>query len=106
MIIKIFAFLTLFLASAISRADGSTGNGVIRAVHFYLGHTGVLISHSYLIDPEACGSAAWIILSDTYPHYKDVYALLLAAKLSGQPVNITVSGCLQGYPSLRSVVLS
>jgi hypothetical protein len=106
MINRLFIFLALAFFSATSHADGTTGAGLVRMLHFYNGHTGLLIAHANLIDPDACGSGSYIILSDTYPHYKDVYAMLLAAKISGQPVTIYVSGCLQGYPQLRHISLA
>lgn len=106
MINRLISFFILAFASVTCSADGTTGAGMIRIIQFYNGHVGVLIRHASVINPDGCGAADWIIMADTYPHYKDAYALLLAAKISGQPVTIDVSGCLQGYPQLRNVTLS
>lgn len=106
MVKRFILLLALSLISATASADGTTGSGIVRMLHFYTGHTGLLIIHSNMMDPDACGSTAYIILPDNHAHYKDIYALLLAAKLSGQSVTINVSGCLQGYPQLRNIWLS
>jgi hypothetical protein len=101
---KLFLALAL-CASATAHAEGSSGAGTVNLVYFYEGHTGALITHSNQINPDGCASAAHFLLSDTYVKYKEVYALLLAANLSGKKVSISVSGCLQGFPLIKHVAL-
>jgi hypothetical protein len=57
-------------------------------------------------DPVKPGNA-WFAVSRTQYGAKDAYAMLLAAKLSGQAVNISTNGTLScTYPTASSVWIS
>jgi len=84
-------------------AGALTGNEQITAIHFYEGHTGVLIRLNTMIDPDKCGRTDWYILRDDYPHFKDSYSLFLASYLANKPVQLAVDGCVQGLPSIRHI---
>lgn len=101
---KLFLVLSVSVSS-LAYAEGSVGAGTINLVYFYQEHTGVLITHSNQINPDGCASNAHFILRDTHPHYKNVYAMLLAANLSGKKVSIGLSGCHEGFPNIKHVAV-
>jgi hypothetical protein len=74
--------------------------GKVMVVQFWEGHTGVLIRLSKTGDPEGCGRADYLIVQDTHPHYKDLYAMLLTSQVSRQTISLGVSGCFQGFPNV------
>ena len=104
--LAIFALPFLALMSSFAAADGSAPAGDINTIYFYEGHTGVLIQHSFMSDPDKCGRQDFYILPDTHSHFKEVYALLLAAQTAGKKVSFTLSGCHQGIPAIRNVAIA
>lgn len=93
----------LMLSSIFAVAAGPAGNKPVKIIHYYDGHTGVLIQQPDMLDPDSCGRKEWYILRDTHPHYKEIYSLILAAHISGQPLEFYLAGCLQGLPSIAHV---
>jgi len=77
-LISLLLILASFTISFNVNAQGSTGYGELGSMLFWEGHTGLLIRHSNMQDPDECGRSDWFILSDTYPFFEEVYALLFA----------------------------
>ena len=102
---KLLAFFGFSFFSSISLAEQSTSAGDINTIYFYLTHTGVLIQHSTMIDPDSCGRKDYYILPGAHPHFKEVYSLLLAAHMANKKVSLTISGCHQGIPAITHVSL-
>lgn len=98
---KAFALASLLMASPLSFASGSTPNGMVTDIVFFHGHTGILIKHTAMSDPDGCGRSDYFILPDTYFRFKEAYAALLAANLANKQVGFTVSGCMQGLPMIE-----
>ena len=91
-----------FLAPA--NAGRETIVAPIKQLYYYEGHTGALVRQDQMIDPDACGRSDLYILRKDHPHYKELTALLMASHLSGQPLGLYLSGCVQGLPSIIHVV--
>lgn len=94
------------MASPLSFASGSTPNGTITDILLYQSHAGILVKHSAMSDPDACGRSDYFILPDTYARFKEAYAILLAANLANKQVAITVSGCLQDLPVIQHLSIT
>jgi hypothetical protein len=90
----------LLLAFATGAKAGGDFTGRIQSLHFYQGHVGVLVQLDHMADPDSCGRSDWFILADSHPHYKDIYAMLLAQRIGGGSIRVIVSGCVQGLPSI------
>jgi hypothetical protein len=103
---KLLAFLSFSFFSSISLAEQSVPAGDVNTIYFYLMHTGVLVQHTTMIDPDACGRKDFYILPDTHPHFKEVYSLLLATQMASKKVSFTISGCHQGIPAITHVALA
>jgi hypothetical protein len=86
-----------------SKADASTPVGDIMVVHMWEGHTGILVRVSTMINPDACANPAYMILRDSYPHYKELYALLLASVATSKQIVVTVGGCYEGFPAIKNI---
>lgn len=102
---KCFIATCLLLVSHMSFAGATTPAGQITKIGLYDGHTGILITHAYLMDPDQCGRQDIYILPQTHPHYKEAYSLLLAAQMAGKKVELTISGCHQGIPAIKHIYL-
>jgi hypothetical protein len=100
---RLFFLFVLFFFSCHANAEGAY-TGKIIEIQFFQGHVGVLVALDNMGDPDKCGRSDHLILAGTHPHYKDIYALLLAQKLTGSPVRLHVAGCVQGLPSIIHVV--
>lgn len=83
-----------------AHAEGQVPAGKIKDILFYEGHTGVLIVHERMSDPDKCGRQDFFILRQVHPLFKEMYAALLSAHIAGQPLSMTLSGCHQGLPSV------
>lgn len=106
---KKLGFAVLFFMSAISfkiLAAGGVDPGDINFLLFYKGHSGLLIKHQYHIDPDNCGRRDYYILSDSHPHFSQIYALILAAQTAGKKVSFNVDGCHEGIPAIVHVGLA
>jgi hypothetical protein len=97
--------VALMSTSSLSWAEGTTQAGAVTAIQFYEGHTGILIRHTNMMDPDQCGRADWFILPDTHSHFKQAYATLLTANVTNKKISINVSGCLQGIPQIRHITV-
>jgi hypothetical protein len=96
---KSLALVFAILVSTVCRADTVT-TGQVVLIQFWQNHTGVLVRLSTMSDPDQCGRADWYIVPDTHPHYKDIYALLLATRFSDHQLTVVTSGCYEGLPAI------
>lgn len=106
---KLVKSLTLALLLSLTAgkcfAVGTAPTAPIKYILYYEGHVGVLIvPDTALINPDACDRKDYYILRNTHPLYKEMTGLLLAAHMSGQPLSITVNGCVQGLPSVVNIL--
>ena len=93
----------LFLLPGVVLADGGTGPGKITNLQFFEGHSGLLVRHATMLDPDNCGRRDWFILRSQHPFFREIYSLLLAANTSGKTVYLFISGCHEGMPSIKHV---
>lgn len=96
------ALLAALYASVALAASGSN-TGRITTLLWYEGHSGLLIRQEGMTDLAACGRADYYIVDDSNPRIKDIYAMLMLAYTTENPVSITVSECTQGLGRVRHV---
>ncbi|QDO85853.1 hypothetical protein FM037_24570 [Shewanella psychropiezotolerans] len=101
--IKYLIVFALCLLPITASAAGSIASGHITMMLLYDGHTGVLLKHTNLADPDSCGRSDYIILPDTYSHFSEAYSLLLASYMADKKISFTVSGCYQGIPAIQHI---
>lgn len=102
-VVKALFMVYLGAHSLTVSAAGSIASGHITMMMLYEGHTGVLLKHTNLADPDSCGRNDYFILPDTYPHFSEAYSLLLASYMADKKINFTVSGCHQGIPAIKHI---
>lgn len=98
-------FLT-FLQGTSSFAATGSNVGSVYSMTWYEAHDGLLVRQTGMTDLGGCGRADYFILDRSHIHFKETYALLLAAHMSDQPVSIDVDGCHQGISRIRHVTSS
>lgn len=103
--LKALLLALIALSMPMSYATGTTPPSTVNRLFLYEGHTGILVNISGMMDPDACGRQDWFILPNSYNRYKEAYAMLLAAKVSGQRITIVISGCYEGMPQIRHIDL-
>lgn len=107
--VKFFPFAIAIAISSLplslARADTGTYDDVINRMMNYQGHAGVLLNQSVMIDPQSCGRTDWYVLLKSNEHFKESYALLLAAHVSGRKVSFILSGCEYGMPVIKHVAM-
>ncbi|MBT9495570.1 MAG: hypothetical protein IV107_25140 [Paucibacter sp.] len=101
-LISVAVFCTLFNTAALCAGSGFS-RGVIKTIHWYEGHSGVLIIQDGMSDLGGCGRTDYYILDDSHAYFKEIYALILIAHASGQPLTIEVKDCVQGISRIRHV---
>jgi hypothetical protein len=103
--IRILAIaLPLALTGLSSTAGGTVQATLIKHINYYEGHVGLLIiTEAALINPDYCGRRDLYILRNSHPMYKEMTALVISAHMSGQPVSISVNGCIQDLPSVVNI---
>lgn len=78
--------LLLVVATSATQAANFTKGGEITQLHFWEGHSGVLILHENMINPENCARTDQYALRKEHPFFKEFYSLLLSAHLANQPL--------------------
>jgi hypothetical protein len=105
---SVSALLGTFAIST-SAFAGWNGSQLIQAIYPQDGTADVLIQQpTYSGSGCSAPSGKYIRLRADHPNYKSIYALLLSAQASGQPVNLFVvnGSCTSGgYSELSLVVL-
>src|SRR5712691_10720487 len=104
---KTIRMLGAFLALAalqISQgyAEGYAGPGTIAFIQNAYGQW-ILVTNGANSNPDNC-SVNIVMLEQTHPQYKELYALLLGTFLAQKNVNIYVSGCHSAGYKLLSFV--
>ena len=99
---KILALL-LFV-TVISNAQGQnfTDFEKITQLHFWQGHTGILVVHENMVDGD-CEVSGQYILRKEHPFFREFYSLLLAAHIAGHPVKFGLSDCYERRASIVHV---
>ena len=106
--LRICARLLFLLAPAVALAAGSTGVITLTNVNIQV-ITSPAIAYVYAaVSSGGCtySNPAVLIMDSTNPQAGAQYGTLVAAKLGGNTVNITTSGCSSsGYPIISSVYI-
>lgn len=101
----VFSIVLLLLAAMqSSHAGGNSENSVTATVHYYKWHTGLLVSHKSMRNPDGCGRADFYMLEKSHPFYKELTALIMASHLTRQAILFNVDGCAEGFPAIQHVV--
>lgn len=103
---EFFVSFIFFVFSSAAIAEGQISAGNVTLILLYEGHSGVLVKHTNLADPDNCGRGDYFILPDSHSHFKEAYSLMLSAQMAGKKVGFTVSGCHQGIPAIKHITIS
>src|SRR5688572_24791237 len=97
---RLIAFTLCVLASSVVCADEQVNNRkIVQTAHY---NTFVAVElNTPASNSDACSSAAFVTLA--YLDKREMYAALLAAHLAGRTIDLGLSGCLQGYPSIYRI---
>lgn len=101
--ITLLVNLMLFGVVCNTAASVPTGTGLVTQVHFWQGHTGLLVQHENMTVADSSCTAGLYILRKEHPFFTEIYSLILAAHISSQPLKFVLSGCHEGYSSIVHV---
>jgi len=103
---KKFMLSLIFFVSCSSFADQWTTESKIL---FLNPGAGVAGSGTWVAQADVtysgCARTDGAYLQSTHPDYKEIYSLLLAAKLSDKPIKIYYGGCVGSFTIIKQVVL-
>jgi len=86
-------------------ADSGLNTGRVTTLLWYEGHDGLLVRQVGMTDLGGCGRSDYFILDSQHVFFKEIYAALLSAHQMDQPVQISISGCVQGISRITHVQL-
>lgn len=99
---KIFCAMITLMSAGVANA-GWTTTGKIKVLRYSTGR--ILVVHDFMSDPNNCGRSDYFILQETdNPIFKEMYAGLLSAHMTGKPLNLAISGCHLGFPSIAEIM--
>jgi hypothetical protein len=101
MILCTTAVVGAFQTTAVAAAGSNAGR--VHTLVWYQGHVGLLVRQDGMTDLGGCGRSDYFILDDQHAYFKEIYALLLSAHLTDQPLSIAVDGCVQGISRITHV---
>ena len=93
----------MLLMSAHATAVTWTASEKVTLIHFWVGHNGVFVKQAQMISYPSCPRDDQYFLEKNHPFFDQVYALLMAAQVSGQPIQFQVDGCADGFPRILHV---
>ena len=104
-----FLLLPIVLWPVVATASGSSGVGTIS--YFYQrssdGLLGIYREGGDWGNPDGCQSSTQIVLTRSNASRSEFYAAILAAKMSGSPIQAHLSGCVDWngitYPSISGL---
>jgi len=93
----------LLLAASILYSHSSFAGGwgsreELTNVYPSTGINGIYIAQTTMTDPDQCGLQDFYILEKTHTLFDEIYAMVLAARVSGTPMQFHVSGCVNQRP--------
>ena len=97
------AFIGALVCGNSAIAASGSSNGKIKTILWYEGHTGVLVSQENMSDLGGCGRSDMYILDDQHAYFKEIYALILSAHISDQPLILSIDGCAQGVSRIKHI---
>jgi hypothetical protein len=101
---KLVVATAMSIACVSAMAEGvSYGSALV--IQFWANHPGALVKIDSMSDPDKCGRNDFYILPDSHDHRKEIYALLLAANVSGQKVQLWTSGCEWNFPKIVNAMI-
>jgi hypothetical protein len=101
MILCATAIVGAFQTPAVAAAGSNAGR--VHTLLWYQGHVGLLVRQDGMSDLGGCGRGDYFILDDQHAYFKEIYALLLSAHVTDQPISIHVDGCVQGISRIMHV---
>jgi len=64
---------------------------------------GIYIAQSTMADPDQCGQQDFYVLEKTHALFDEIYAMVLAARVSDKPIQFHVAGCINQRPVISLV---
>ena len=92
---RIYGFILLFFLSNFTYAAGAwTDFQSITHIYVHSGANGLYVQlDAPVTNPGQCASEDWYFIEGTSPLFQEVFSLLLAAKKSGEKVNLYIEDC-------------
>lgn len=95
-----FVAVAAVLWSNVALAGDWGGHQEVLKIYPSTSVNGIYITQSSMIDPDQCGYTDFYVLSkDHHTLFDEIYSLVLAARVSGIPVNFHVAGCTNQRPA-------
>jgi hypothetical protein len=103
-----FLCMTSMIVSGAAVAGTWGTASTVSGIYMFGNSTWVYVKVSTMQNPEGCASGnSFAMLDTSQTRYKDMYALLLAAKAEGSTVSILYDGCsgggTSGYPKVGGI---
>lgn len=95
--ITILAVLMMLVAQP-AMAGGWTGGREILRIYPNPAANGSFIIQDVMVNPDNCPLDDFYVLNKTNSNFDEIFALALAARVSGMVINFHVSGCFAQRP--------
>jgi hypothetical protein len=67
--------------------------GEVNIIQFWDHIPGAVINLNIMSDVDGCGRSDYYLIPNTSANFRQIYALALAAQVSGKKVQVRTSGC-------------
>jgi hypothetical protein len=95
--------LVLMLFTANAAPAGWSAQQPPSYLHVYEGHGGVFVAQPTMVNPDSCTRGDQYLLRQTHPQFKELYAMLLSARVADRNLYFHLSGCVEGFPSISHI---
>lgn len=93
----VLVILTVLVAQP-ATAGGWTGGREILRIYPNPAANGSFIIQDVIVNPDNCPLNDFYVLNKTNANFDEIFALALAARVSGMAINFHVSGCFAQRP--------
>ena len=93
----------LVLSASSASSAGWSAQQPPSFLHVYEGHGGIFVAQPTMVNPDSCVRGDQYLLRQTHPQFKELYAMLLSARLSDRSVYFHLIGCVEGFPSISHI---
>ena len=86
------------LYSHSSFAGGWGSREELTNVYPSTGVNGIYVAQSTMTNPDQCGRQDFYVLEKAHALFDEIYAMVLAARVSDKPIQFHVAGCVNQRP--------
>lgn len=102
---RLLAIVAVSLGSAGFAVAGGWGATTNIVGYYVWANSFAAITTSNNQNPDNCTNSYYLVIDQTQPNFKEIWAAVITAQSTGQTVSLSYSGCSGSYPLINAVAV-